>query len=415
MTDGISSLTTINLRLPNQGVIALDNVVANIHNAKTFSPYSDEVLHFCATFAHQLGRRAKGIPELQALAFWMRKAELHRLKAEFEKLPSDETLLMPRGTVFHVPPANVDTIFIYSWLLSVLAGNKNIIRLSSRQSPQTELIIEILNELISLDEFSGFKGNTAMLSYGHEQDITTALSAIADVRVIWGGDRTVQAIRQSPLLPYATELTFPDRFSLATIHIEKYLNTTTQEQDALAEKFFNDAFWFDQLGCSSPRLIVWVGNRIDGEQASQIFYKKLQEIIKKKEYHIDTATAINKFTFSYRTTLDHNVCDYDALSNELTVLPLEKFSEVRGDFCGAGLFFQIYCDDLKDIVPYIERRDQTLSYYGFSQDQLLELATNLNGRGIDRMVPFGEALTFNRYWDGFDLIQAFTRRVHYQI
>ncbi|MFC6804089.1 acyl-CoA reductase [Deinococcus caeni] len=40
---------------------------------------------------------------------------------------------MPRGLVFHVPPANVDTIFIYSWLMSVLAGNRNVIRLSSRE------------------------------------------------------------------------------------------------------------------------------------------------------------------------------------------------------------------------------------------------------------------------------------------
>jgi len=27
------------------------------------------------------------------------------------------------------------------------------------------------------------------------------------------------------------------------------------------------------------------------------------------------------------------------------------------------------------------------------------------------MVPFGQALTFNRYWDGHDLLQSFSRRV----
>src|SRR5229473_1854189 len=38
----------------------------------------------------------------------------------------------PRGLVFHVPPANVDTIFVYSWALSALAGNRNVVRISPR-------------------------------------------------------------------------------------------------------------------------------------------------------------------------------------------------------------------------------------------------------------------------------------------
>jgi hypothetical protein len=35
-----------------------------------------------------------------------------------------------------------------------------------------------------------------------------------------------------------------------------------------------------------------------------------------------------------------------------------------------------------------------------------------NGRGVDRIVPFGEALTFGRFWDGYDLLAELTRRVH---
>lgn len=414
MTDDLL-LTNINLQSPKQSVICLKDVMTHIHDAPTFSPYSDEVLSFCSTFAYQLGRHAQGIPELQALAFWMRKSELYRLKTEFEKLLSDNVLLVPRGTVFHIPPANVDTIFVYSWLLSVLSGNKNMIRLSRRQSSQTELIIRVFNELVNSDEFSYFQNNTAMFSYDHNQDITTTFSELTDVRVIWGGDRTIQTIRQSPLLPHAIELTFSDKFSLATIHTETYLSSTSQEQDNLAEKFFNDAFWFDQLGCSSPRLIVWVGKKEDVQKASQIFYKKLQEIVRKKEYQVDTSTALNKLAFSYRAVLEHDVYDHNALSNELVVLPLKNFSDVRGEFCGSGLFFQVYCDNLEDIVPHIKRRDQTLSYYGFSENQLIDLIHKLNGHGVDRIVPFGEALTFNRYWDGFDLIQSFTRRVHYQV
>ena len=37
-------------------------------------------------------------------------------------------LLLSRGVVFHIAPKNVDTIFVYSFVLSLLCANKNIIR-----------------------------------------------------------------------------------------------------------------------------------------------------------------------------------------------------------------------------------------------------------------------------------------------
>ena len=40
-----------------------------------------------------------------------------------------------------------------------------------------------------------------------------------------------------------------------------------------------------------------------------------------------------------------------------------------------------------------------------------ELAVAVNGRGIDRIVPIGQALQFSRHWDGYDLFAEFTRQV----
>ena len=36
----------------------------------------------------------------------------------------------------------------------------------------------------------------------------------------------------------------------------------------------------------------------------------------------------------------------------------------------------------------------------------------LYGRGIDRIVPFGQALSFGTLWDGFDLLAELTRTIH---
>jgi hypothetical protein len=64
---------------------------------------------------------------------------------------------------------------------------------------------------------------------------------------------------------------------------------------------------------------------------------------------------------------------------------------------------------LADLVPVMTRQDQTFSHFGFAADELRAFALELGGRGVDRIVPFGSALTFSSIWDGYDLPHEFTR------
>ena len=70
----------------------------------------------------------------------MRRAELVRLASDFGAQGSDEVLLMPWNRVPRAA-ANVDTLFVYSLVLSLLAGNRNIVRLSSRATDQSHVIL----------------------------------------------------------------------------------------------------------------------------------------------------------------------------------------------------------------------------------------------------------------------------------
>ncbi|RKJ31832.1 acyl-CoA reductase, partial [Butyricicoccus sp. 1XD8-22] len=101
-----------------------------------------------------------------------------------------------RGTVFHIAPSNVDTIFAYSWMLSLLAGNRNIIRISSKEQPN-ELLDTIIKEL-SHPQFENISRRTIICTYGYEEKATEILSSNCHTRVIWGGDITVQNIRRIP-------------------------------------------------------------------------------------------------------------------------------------------------------------------------------------------------------------------------
>ncbi|BCY10577.1 acyl-CoA reductase [Actinoplanes sp. L3-i22] len=406
----VTDAPTVRQLLPVAAVIGVPDLLRDLREARVEAPFSAEAMDFCAHFAQRLRREARGLPEAQALAFWLRGTGIRRLAADFAELSDDTCLLVPRGTVLHIPPANVDTIFMYSWLLSTLAGNRNVVRLSDRAGEQTTLIVDVLADLFRAGGHPSVRASTTVVQYGHDKQVNDLLSAACDLRVVWGGDATIAQIRRSPLPPHATELTFPDRFSLAVFKADSYLALDDGGRDHLAQRFFNDAYSFDQRGCSSPRLLVWAGGHTAAEDAGRDLFGRLAEVTRQREYEVATSTAIAKLAYTRRAAIDWPVGQARSYGSRLTVLPLDRFADVRGEFCGGGIFFQFRVDSLLDLPRHLDRRDQTLVQFGFSAAELTGLIRELNGRGIDRVVPVGEALTFHHIWDGYDLLQSFTRR-----
>jgi hypothetical protein len=398
---------------PETGMADLAGLLDGLRSRASLRPFAPEVLEFCAAFSQALFKdaEARRFPALQALAFRMRKAELVRLREDFERLETADVLLAPRGLVFHLPPTNVDTVFIYSWLMAVLTGNRNIIRISTRSPEQTGVICRLFRETQS-SAGGAIAGNTAIVQYGHEREITAAISAASDVRIIWGGDASVEAVRSVPLPPHGKELTFPDRYSFAAIDAAAYLALDTAARVPLAEAFFNDTYWFDQMACSSPRLVIWCGSPEACDACAKSFWQHLREHLARKGYELETGTRLNQFTFACRAVLDQGVGGYQHLADGLTLLSLERLDSVTREHPGGGLLFQYATPSLPDIAGFVRRRDQTMSSFGFSREELRAFVRLLNGCGVDRIVPLGQALTFDYHWDGYNLLQELTRHVH---
>ncbi|HKJ73371.1 MAG TPA: hypothetical protein VKA19_04580 [Alphaproteobacteria bacterium] len=107
----------------------------------------DRSLDLLATISRDIlaAPQARAMPQYMALGYWLRPASLKRVKAEFEASSSnDDVVMAPRGVALHLPPTNVDTIFVYSWAVSVLAGNCNIVRLPKSVAPGTEWLIGLI-------------------------------------------------------------------------------------------------------------------------------------------------------------------------------------------------------------------------------------------------------------------------------
>lgn len=392
---------------PRAGQVELEEIWKDLARAPRQLPFHPDAIAFCSSFSRHLFRDpvAKRYPELQALAFWMRESAVVTLGNAFAQQQPPGTVRTARGTVFHIPPSNVDTIFVYSWLLSLLCGNRNLLRLSQRQSPQTDCLLAafeaVENETVSK--------STWLVRYGHEDAITAAISAAVDVRVIWGGDATVQRIRQAPLAPHARELTFPDRYSFSVLHAGGYLQLSAEQQDQLALQSFNDIYWFDQMACSSPHLLIWVGEPEPAKQASAVYFEALAKHLASRGTVSEIGTRLSKFTFACQTILEGR-CSGWKDSPHLTLLDASLSADLR-EHVGGGLLYQARVAGLNDILPFVRQKDQTVTHFGFSEAELRGWVEQLGDRGVDRVVPMGKALQFERFWDGTDLLTDLTRLV----
>ena len=387
----------------------------------------DSVLRLCETFGEpfSVGRcqtlarlsklilhdfRLRSDAASVALAYWLRRSNIDRLAQAFEsrKKAEPNTVFVPAGRVYHVAPGNVDTVFVYSWALSYLCGNQNIVRVSGQKN---EILSGLLAQLARLmQDDMELAENNRFLTYEHNQAISEALSLWATHRVLWGGDDSVRMLRSLPLSPHASERAFGSKFSYSVISARAYLEADAQTVERLAAGFFNDIFWFDQMACSSPHLVVWVAAAEMMDPALERFHQALAKQIEDRGYHGSPSAAIHRLNFVFemacdkdlRTSLEHK---------EFLAVRLPEAAPWPRDICGAGLFTHVRADQLLQVSQFAGERDQTITHFGFSREELRALAERAGSKGVDRLVPVGEALAFDVIWDGYDLIGDFLRHV----
>ena len=370
--------------------------------------FAPEVRALLASLSERLmaDEGAKAWSDVVAFAWWCRKANIERQSAAYD----DGTLRLGRGVAFHVTPNNIPVNFAFSWVFSLLAGNANLVRLPDHAFPQLVMILRHLDALLAEKPFRELATMNVFLTYGREEEITAALSAMADVRIIWGGDATIRTIRKSPLPPRGIDIGFSDRYSFSVLGAAEVLGLEERAFSRLITGFFNDTYLMDQNACSSPRLVVWCGRGEEVHLAQERFWNALHQEVSRR-YELAPVSAVDKFTQACRDAIELDCLEgLERADNGLFRLQLRAlFPGIEKRRGNCGYFYEYVTDNLDDIAPIVTSKYQTLTCHGIAKELLTSFVARNRTTGIDRIVPVGSALDIGLIWDGYDLIRTLSR------
>ena len=370
--------------------------------------FSEQVICFLDELSKILRRNpeVKNYTDVLSWAFWIRRASVEQEKEHhilWEKR-------MGRGVAYHIAPSNVPVNFAVSMTSALLAGNACVIRVSNKEFDQVDIICEAIKELLQ-DKCKDMKPYLCVVRYEHDAEVTQSLTDICDVRVIWGGNQTIHRIRQAQLPPRAIEMAFSDRYSVAVIHADRYL-----EQDAqkIAKDFYTDTYYSDQNACSSPRIVIWLGEK--KEEAQEKFWATLEEMVH-QEYRLHPIQVVDKinafclFAAENYSHSDENITG-DIRDNYLYRIELSDLSpQIMQYKEGGGYFFEYKAERLEEIVPILGKTCQTVATLGVNRDEVENVVQKFGVRGVDRIVPIGKTMELSFRWDGYDMIETMSRVV----
>lgn len=369
-------------------------------------PFSDVVIEYLNALSAALlrDRESRLYPDVVTFAFFCRKGNLQKLKEQFA---TDEVRL-GRGILLHIAPGNVPVNFGYTFVAGLLAGNNNIVRVSSKDFPQVDLIIRHICGLAGDKSLSEVAKRLVLVRYDRMSDASAYFSSIANVRVIWGGDATIATIRKNELPARSFDVCFADRYSIAAFSPDAVMAASDTEIAKLAENFYNDTYLFDQNACSAPHLVFWMKSAQLGA-GKQRFWNALHELVTRK-YNLQAVLSVDKLMAFCRQavcmpTQRETMPDNYIVRAQVQQLP----ASIDAFRCAGGYFIEYDIESFDEIAPIVTNKYQTLAYYGFSREELVDFVRRNRLFGLDRIVPVGETTAFSLVWDGNNLVEMFSR------
>ncbi|MCF3124376.1 AMP-binding protein, partial [Streptomyces arenae] len=163
----------------------------------------------------------------------------------------------PVGLLAHIAPGNAAAVAPLSVVEGLLAGNVNVLKISSSDSA---LALHLLAELVAVDPTDALARRVVALRFpSARREWLRLMCAPADAIAVWGGEDAAASVAE--LTPPGCRLVeWGHKISFA------YLTREAWQDAASLEALAADVCRLDQQACSSPQVIY-----LDTEDAEEVF------------------------------------------------------------------------------------------------------------------------------------------------
>lgn len=382
----------------------------NVDAVKTSAPFETFdplVTEFLSDLSLEIlsSKKSKEFPDLVSFAFWCRPSNLSFIKSQY----SLSEIRIGLGKVLHITPRNVPMNFAFSWALSALAGNCNFVKLPSNEYPQIQFFLDIFSKVSKAPKHSLVGNATLFFRTNHSSEFIRLVSSFCEARIIWGSDKTISEFKLIKAPPRTFDLSFPSRISVSVISGQEFLDSSQLDQEQLVKRFLQDSMTFGQRGCSSPRMVFWVGDLEAYLKAKEKFWGLARTFATKFLQMADAFERLSHLCIA-STTIDE-LSDFScSIFGPFIVLDKLDGSKINLEsILSLGTFLEHRVDNCEEIFTNLNKNLQTITYFGVDTQDLLQAVKNLGFLGVDRIVPFGTAFEMSSIWDGVDTIRSLSR------
>lgn len=349
-----------------------------------------------------LQRDGASVPGAAFLAAFLRRQHVDELLRREMPDPSvlerfvatgqrTEMRIYPRGAVCHWIAGNVPLLGVFSWALSALFGNVNLVRISSRNEDVLSPLVERIAAISPAGQEMAER--TRVVSFGREDTPRhEIMSRFADLRIAWGGEEAVSAVRGLPARWECDDLVFGPRRSFAVV------DPATVDERVLV-RLANDIVYFDQLACSSPQ-VVFV-RRTSGADTSADFAGRLSVAVEAgaarfRRHSLDWGETYLIELDRQRAILEGGQVHRDA-ATQWTVAVLEA---PAAHISCANRFVQVVpYSSPEEIAAFMPANVQTV-IVAAPEAHAREVAESLGPTGVCRFPRPGMGNNFELPWDG---------------
>jgi hypothetical protein len=308
--------------------------------------------------------------------------------------------VLPQGIACHWIAGNVPLLGLFSWALSALAGNLNVIRTSSRAGDFISPVLRLLGRTSAAGQ--ELVDDTLVVSFAREDEAAhRAMSAAANVRVAWGGSEAVSAVIAMPARWDAETVIMGPRMSLAVVD-------PGLMSDRMLSRLASDVAYFDQQACSSPQWVFVKGRPDDTVFAhwvtnfSRAFALQARNL---GRHPLDFGETYRIELDRARVLLDGGVLHRDAQTAWTVAVLCTPDTRVA---CMNRVVQVIPFVDVREVCALIPPNVQTAVML-LDEDDGAAFSEAAAVRGVCRFPRPGEGNNFENPWDGIPLMSRLTR------